>query len=39
MTPRGGDEFGKDYRRIELENENMELLNKHRLHLRKIEEL
>lgn len=39
VYPRDGDEFGKDYRRIELENENMELQNRHRLNLRKIEEL
>lgn len=39
MDPRGGDQFGKDYRRIQLENQNMELQNRHRLNLRKIEEL
>lgn len=33
---RKGDDFGKDYRRIELENENMELQNRFRLQNRKI---
>ena len=39
LYPNNGDEFGKDYRRIELENENMELQNRHKLNLRKQEEL